>query len=179
MLLLLDELTPETFDLQRWWQKACLQVTNLLCANPLGSDLYNFIFRVVTWRSHLEIFQVTQIQGFPGGASGKEPACQCRRHKRHWFGPRVGKIPLEEGIAIHSSILAWRSPRTEKPGGLPSIGSHRVRTRLKWLSTQAWRAESATFLRSSSSFSWRIRSRNQNLVVRCAHCYWNVVSRPS
>ena len=28
--------------------------------------------------------------------------------------------PLEEGIATHSSILAWRSPRTEEPGGLQS-----------------------------------------------------------
>ena len=31
--------------------------------------------------------------GFPGGASGKEPACQCRRTKRQWFKPWVGKIP--------------------------------------------------------------------------------------
>ena len=31
--------------------------------------------------------------GFPGGASGKEPACQCRRHKRHWFDLWVRKIP--------------------------------------------------------------------------------------
>ena len=30
---------------------------------------------------------------FPGGASGKESACQCRRHKRHGFNPWVGKIP--------------------------------------------------------------------------------------
>ena len=30
---------------------------------------------------------------FPGGASGKEPACQCRRLKRHGFDPWVGKIP--------------------------------------------------------------------------------------
>ena len=29
----------------------------------------------------------------PGGTSGKEPACQCRRHKRHGFDPWVGKIP--------------------------------------------------------------------------------------
>ena len=29
-------------------------------------------------------------------------------------------------MAIHSSILAWRIPGTEEPGGLPSIGSHRV-----------------------------------------------------
>ena len=54
--------------------------------------------------------------------------------------------------------------------------THRVTqswTQLKWLSMQAWRAESATSPRSSSSFSWRIRSRNQNLIARCAHCYWN------
>ena len=31
-------------------------------------------------------------KGFPGGASGKEPACQCRRHKRHGFNPWVRKI---------------------------------------------------------------------------------------
>ena len=30
--------------------------------------------------------------GFPGGASGKEPSCQSRRHKRHTFDPWVGKI---------------------------------------------------------------------------------------
>ena len=34
--------------------------------------------------------------------------------------------PLEEGMATHSSILAWRTPRTEDPGGLRSIGSQRV-----------------------------------------------------
>ena len=30
--------------------------------------------------------------------------------------------PLEEGMATHSSILAWRIPRTEEPGGLQSVG---------------------------------------------------------
>ena len=35
--------------------------------------------------------------------------------------------PLEEGMATHSSILAWRIPWTEEPGGLQSMGSHRVR----------------------------------------------------
>ena len=33
---------------------------------------------------------------------------------------------LEEEMAPHSSILAWRIPGTEEPGGLPSMGSHRV-----------------------------------------------------
>ena len=64
--------------------------------------------------------------GFPGGASGKEPACQCRRHKRHRFNPWVRKILLEEGMATQFSILAWEIPWTEEPGGLQSMGSHRV-----------------------------------------------------
>ena len=40
---------------------------------------------------------------------------------------------LEKEMATHSSVLAWRIPGTGKPGGLPSMGSHR--TRLKWLSS--------------------------------------------
>ena len=35
--------------------------------------------------------------------------------------------PLEKGIATHSSILTWRIPRTEEPGGLWSMGLQRVR----------------------------------------------------
>ena len=35
--------------------------------------------------------------------------------------------PLEKGLATHSSILAWRIPWTEGPGGLQSMGSQRVR----------------------------------------------------
>ena len=34
--------------------------------------------------------------------------------------------PLEKRMVIHSSILAWRIPWTEEPGGVQSIGSHRV-----------------------------------------------------
>ena len=33
------------------------------------------------------------LGGFLGGISGKESACQCRRHKKHGFDPWVGKIP--------------------------------------------------------------------------------------
>ena len=34
--------------------------------------------------------------------------------------------PLEKGMATHSSILAWRIPWTEKPGGLQSMGLQRI-----------------------------------------------------
>ena len=38
-------------------------------------------------------------------------------------GSVPGGDPLVEGMATHSSILAWRTPRTEEPGGLQSIAS--------------------------------------------------------
>ena len=40
--------------------------------------------------------------------------------------PGSGRSPGGEGMATHSSILAWRSPWTEEPGGLQSIGSQKV-----------------------------------------------------
>ena len=42
--------------------------------------------------------------------------------------PSLGQEdPLEEGMATHFSILAGKSPGTEEPGGLQSIGSQRIR----------------------------------------------------
>ena len=55
-------------------------------------------------------------QRLPGGPSGKEPACQRRRHKK--CDPCIGKVET----ATHSSILAWRIQWTEEPGGLQSMG---------------------------------------------------------
>ena len=42
----------------------------------------------------------------------------------------VWEDPLEKGMAIHSSILAWRIPRTKKPGRLQSMGLQKSQTRL-------------------------------------------------
>ena len=48
---------------------------------------------------------------------------------------------LEKEMATHSSVLAWRIPGTEEPGGLPSMGSHRVRH--DWSDLAAAACESA------------------------------------
>ena len=64
--------------------------------------------------------------GFPGGASGKKPACQCRRLKEMWTQSLDQEDLLEEGMATHPSILAWRIPWTEEPGRLQATGSQRV-----------------------------------------------------
>ena len=44
-----------------------------------------------------------------------------------WVRSLGWEDPLEKGMATHSSILAWRIPWTEEPGGLQSVGSQRVR----------------------------------------------------
>ena len=43
-----------------------------------------------------------------------------------WVRSLGWEDPLEEGMAIHSSILAWRTLWMEEPGGLESMGSQRV-----------------------------------------------------
>ena len=52
-----------------------------------------------------------------GGTSGKEPACQFRRTLQTQVRSLGWEDPLEEGTATHYSILAWRIPWTEEPGG--------------------------------------------------------------
>ena len=43
-----------------------------------------------------------------------------------WVRSPGQEDPLEKGMAIHSNILAWRTPWTEEPGGLQSVGSQRA-----------------------------------------------------
>ena len=43
-----------------------------------------------------------------------------------WVRSPGGEDPLEEGTVTHSSVLAWRNPWTEEPGGLQFMGSRRV-----------------------------------------------------
>ena len=74
-------------------------------------------------------------RGFSGGASasGEEPACQCRRPKRHRFDP--WEDPQREGMATHFSILARRIPMDR--GAWWAVVCRVVQswTRLKQLST--------------------------------------------
>ena len=59
------------------------------------------------------------------------------------FGLILGQEdPLEEGMATHSSILAWRIPWTEEPGGLQSKRVAKSQPELKQLSTHARRERS-------------------------------------
>ena len=73
--------------------------------------------------------------GFPGGASGEEPACQCRRHKRHGLSVWVRKIP-------------WRKVQQPTPVFLPgqsrgqrSLADYSPEASKDWDKTEAtWHA---------------------------------------
>ena len=58
--------------------------------------------------------------------------------------------PLEKEMATHSSILAWRIPWTEKPGGLQSVGLWRVR--------HNWASNTNTQARKTKAFKGKLRS---------------------
>ena len=57
-------------------------------------------------------------EDIPGGSIGKESACNA--------GGLGREDPLEQQMAMHSSILAWKIPWTEEPGGLQSMRSQEL-----------------------------------------------------
>ena len=69
--------------------------------------------------------------GFPGGSSGKEPACRCRRHKRCWFDPWVREISWRG---------KWLPTQVCSPGevhGQRSLGGYSSWGRKEWDMTKA------------------------------------------
>ena len=111
------------------WVAVKLQLQR--CGQWARLSLWAVIYQPLVWR------------GFPGGASGKEPACQCRRRKRHGLDPWVGKIPWRK----------WQPTRVLLPGefrGLRSLvvccpEGDKVWIRLKRLSMYAWSREKYKF----------------------------------
>ena len=78
--------------------------------------------------------------GLPGGSEGKESACNAGH-----LGSSLGwEDHPEEGMATHSSILAWRTPWTEEPGGPRTV--HRVARSWTWLSAWAQHGHPAPHL---------------------------------
>ena len=79
---------------------------------------------------------------FPGGSNSKESVCKA--------GDLVRSLgwedPLEKRMATYSSILAWRIPWTEEPGGLQSTESQRIR--------HNWTTNTFTFFSHSVVWKW-------------------------
>ena len=75
------------------------------------------LFRFVLWLS------IIPVWGFPCGLTVKNPPAM----KETWVQSLGQEDPLEEVMATHFSIVAWRIPLTEEPGGQQFIGLQRVR----------------------------------------------------
>ena len=108
------------------WQADFLSPSHLGKLNPL---IQPFIFCDVSiLRALLHLSQVNWLISFSviAGASGKEPASQNRRHKRHRFDPWIGKIPWRRAWQPTPEFLPRESPWMEEPGKLQSIMSQRV-----------------------------------------------------
>ena len=65
------------------------------------------------------------VRDFPGGSAVRNPP-MMQDLQESGFDLWVGKIPMEEDMATHFSILSWRISWTEEPGRLQSIGLQRV-----------------------------------------------------
>ena len=90
-----------------------------------GGAWWAAVYRVAQSQTRLKRLSSSRLTlgGFLGGSVGKESACNIGD---------VGSIlspedSLEEGMATHSSVLAWEIPWTEEPGGLHSVRQQRVR----------------------------------------------------
>ena len=83
-----------------------------------------------------------EILGCPGGSEGKASAVmrETQVQSLGW------EDPLEKEMATHSSILVWRTPLMEEPGGLQSTGSQRVGH--DWVTT-------LYTLKEIRSYAWR------------------------
>ena len=71
------------------------------------------------------------ILGFPGGLDGKESACNVG----DWVWSLCWEDPLEEDMATHSSILAWRIPMDRGTWQAYSPWSQKELDMIEWLST--------------------------------------------
>ena len=75
--------------------------------------------------------------GLPSGSAVKHPPAMLELQEA-WVGLLGREDPLEEGMATHSSILAWTIPWTEQPGGLQSCGRKELDMADVTACTHAW-----------------------------------------
>ena len=103
-----------------------------------GKRKLSLVYKCSLYRTRRVVPKILSplLWGFPGGAGGKEPTCQCRRHKRLRFDPWIGKIPWRRaGNPLHYSCLENPMDR-----GAWQAAVHRVaqsQTGLKRLSMHA------------------------------------------
>ena len=120
-------LKEECTEIGQWRERVCVSVCVCVCVWECStkgfyqwSQKLNSLFFLSCF---IEVSIYRKLQGFPDWST-------CLPMQETWE-TRVWSLdwedPLEEGMAIHSSILAWEIPWTGEPGKLQTIGSRRIR----------------------------------------------------
>ena len=101
--------------------ESSLRISPQLCEAPSkATEILIHFFHTPSVFSQFYLWDL-----FSGGSDSQESTCNAG--DQTWVPALGQEDPLEEGMATHSSILAWRIPWTEEPGWLQSMGSQRVR----------------------------------------------------
>ena len=104
-------------------RRPAVDILELSCSSTLHNLIKSETFRV----------NQNQFAAFLGtclGASQAQMVKKLPAMQEIWVPSLNQEDPLEKGMATHSSILAWRIPWTEEPGGLWSVGSQKSWTLL-------------------------------------------------
>ena len=102
-------------------------------------------------------------QGFPGGSSGKESACECRRSRRCCFGPWVGKMPWKRKWQPAPVFLPGESHGQRSLAGCSPWGRKESDTTE---ATQHAHMLKSVYVSSVSSASWTTASTSPNIQVQ-------------
>ena len=120
------------------WQAAVQGQQKSYMTQLLNTNMRTLSFLHQNKHKQNEIFFFFSIvlieQGFTGGASGKEPTCQGRRHRRHQFDPWLGEIPWRRewqptpiflsGESHGQRSLASHSPECRKESDMTEATQH-------------------------------------------------------
>ena len=117
------------FDLP-FCKSGCEQLQTLHM-NSFRQDYFSISIKIKGWKAQWVLTRESlaspmESKGFPGDARGKEPTCQCKRCKTCGFNSWVKKIPWRRAWQPTPVFLPGKSPWTEEPGSLQSMGLQRV-----------------------------------------------------
>ena len=122
-------------------------------------------FLVAFTQGLVQNVQTSRSQGFPGGTSGKEPACQRRRCKNPRFDPWVEKIP-GGGYGSPLQYCCLEDTMDRGAWGLQSVGSRRVGRDWSWLSSMQSEPEQHSVFPEKTYFTyeiWNLTGLSSNL----------------
>ena len=131
--------TPPSFRQSAWWQKTRTLTYNRPSSASKSSSQQMSALKITkdpilkeVWFDHLAQSYSTWTYRHLGPQSwclsGKESACQCRRHRRRGFDPQVGKIPWRRKWQPTPVFLPGKSHGQKSQGGVQSMGSQELDT---------------------------------------------------